>query len=238
MTNATNTPNYNYNYNSYPEFPEYQENVMSFAAPGSEDPTTGLIVGADGHLRPPWAAQSPDLQKYYDTEWGVPVHGEAAMFERLCLEGFQAGLSWRLILKRRPLLREAFAGFDPDVIAEWDETEVERLLAAPGMIRNRRKIAAVLSNARATVALRHDAQDRGPLDKLIWSYQPDFAPEINHVADIPSTSPEAAALSKELKALGFKFVGPTTMFALFEATGIVDTHVPGAFRAPHFARPE
>lgn len=185
-----------------------------------------VVIGEDGLARPPWAASDPLLREYYDTEWGMPVTDETGVFERLALEGFQAGLSWATILRKRPAFREAFAGFDPDLVAAFGERDVERLMADPGIVRNRAKIRATIGNAAATVALRGD----GGLPRLVWSYRPDATPAPRTLAEIPATSPESVALSKELKRRGFTFVGPTTMFALMEAIGIVDTHLTASHR--------
>lgn len=186
----------------------------------------GVIVGPDGRARTPWAAQSDLLRDYYDTEWGLPVRDEAGLYERLVLEGFQAGLSWSTILAKREAFRAAFAGFSPDAVAEFGEADVERLAQNPAIIRNRRKIAAAVNNARATVALR----EHGGLERLIWSFQPEATPEPVTVADVPSQSEESRAMSKALKKAGFTFVGPTTCFALMEAIGMVDTHLMGSHR--------
>ena len=190
-------------------------------------PTTGLTTGADGLARPSWAEQSELLREYYDTEWGMPVTDESGVFERLSLEAFQSGLSWATVLRKRPAFRAAFAGFDPDIVAAFDEGVVERLLADAGIIRNRAKILATIDNARATVALRDDGTD---LAELVWSFRPARTPAPRTLAEIPSTSAESVALSKELKRRGFRWVGPTTMFALMEAIGIVDTHLVGSHR--------
>jgi DNA-3-methyladenine glycosylase I len=197
-----------------------------------------VVIGADGLARPPWASIHPDLQAYYDTEWGMPVRDEQGVFERLALEGFQSGLSWATILRRREGFRRAFAGFDLEAVAAFDETDVERLLEDTGIIRHRGKIEATISNARAALALRsatglgaHD--DLGPgadLADLIWSYRPDRTPLPVRPEDVPTTSPESVAMARELKRRGFRFVGPTTMFALMEAIGIVDTHLLGSHR--------
>jgi DNA-3-methyladenine glycosylase I len=187
---------------------------------------TGLVLGDDGRLRPPWAARDPLLRDYFDTEWGVPVHDEAGVFERIALEGFQAGLSWVTVLRKRPAFREAFAGFDPDAVAVFDDGDIERLLEHPGIIRNRQKIAATIGNARATIALR----DEGGLSEFVWSYRPDDWTPPSSIAEVPTTTPESVELSKELRRRGFRFVGPTTMFALMEAIGMVDTRLPGAYR--------
>jgi len=180
-----------------------------------------VVVGEDGLARPPWAATDPLLREYYDTEWGMPVTDEAGVFERLSLEAFQSGLSWVTILRKRPAFREAFAGFDPDAVAAFGEDDFERLMADPGIVRNRAKIRATFRNAAATVALREE----GGLAELVWSFRPDSTPAPRTLAEIPTVSPESRALARELKRRGFAFVGPTTMFALMEAIGIVDTHL-------------
>lgn len=156
----------------------------------------------------------------------MPVTDERGVFERVSLEGFQAGLSWATILRKRPAFREAFDGFDPDVIAAYTESDVERLMADAGIVRNRRKIQAAVTNARATIELR---EDMGLAD-LVWSFQPDTTPRPRTFAEIPTTSDESIALSQELRRRGFAFVGPTTMYALMEAIGIVDTHLLGSHR--------
>ena len=184
------------------------------------------MVGDDGLTRPTWAASDPLLREYYDTEWGMPVRDEQGLFERLSLEAFQSGLSWATILRKRPAFRAAFDGFDPDRVARYDERDVARLMADAGIVRNRRKIDATVTNARATVALRAD----GGLAELVWSFRPAETPAPSTYAEVPTTSPESVALSKELKRRGFTFVGPTTMFALMEAVGIVDTHLVGSHR--------
>lgn len=184
----------------------------------------GLIVGEDGLARPEWAAHDGLLREYYDTEWGMPVRDEQGLFERLSLEGFQAGLSWATVLRKRPAFRQAFAGFDPDTVAAFGQPEVERLMGNAEIIRNRRKIESVINNARATVELRGS----GGLAELIWSYRPERTPEPKCVDEVPSTSEESEALAKALKKAGFTFVGPTTVFALMEAVGIVDTNIIGA----------
>ena len=190
------------------------------------DPASGLVRGEDGLSRPAWAATDPLLQSYYDTEWGMPVRDEQGLYERISLEAFQAGLSWATILRKRPAFREAFAGFDPEAVARFDEADEQRLLADAGIVRNRAKIAATITNARATLDLR----ERGGLVDLVWSFRPEQTPRPRRVAEIPTRSPEAVALSKRLRAEGFAFVGPTTMFALMEAVGIVDTHLLGSHR--------
>lgn len=185
-----------------------------------------LITGEDGLARPVWAAKDPLLREYYDVEWGMPVTDETGMFERVTLEAFQAGLSWRTVLAKRPAFREVFENFQPDPVAAFDESDVARLLDDPRIIRNRQKIVAAINNAKATVALREE----GGLVELVWSFKPASTPEPMTFAEVPTVSAESRALSKELKKRGFSFVGPTTMFALMEAIGMVDTHLIGSHR--------
>lgn len=185
-----------------------------------------LVRGADGLARPAWAASDPLLRAYYDTEWGMPVRDERGLFERLSLEAFQSGLSWATILRKRTAFRTAFAGFDPDLVAAFGDADVERLLGDAGIVRNRPKVEATITNARATLALRQ----RGGLSNLIWSFRPEQTPEPTRQDEIPTQSAESLALAKALKAEGFAHVGPTTMYALMEAVGIVDTHLVGSHR--------
>ncbi|MGT2463195.1 DNA-3-methyladenine glycosylase I [Sinomonas atrocyanea] len=185
-----------------------------------------LITGEDGLSRPLWASADALLREYYDTEWGMPVRDEQGVYERICLEGFQAGLSWATILRKRPAFRQAFAGFDPEAVAEFTPEDVERLMLDEGIVRNRAKINAAITNATATLALREE----GGLADFVWSFQPAETPAPASFAEIPSTSPESIALSKALRKKGFAFVGPTTMFALMEAIGIIDTHLVGSHR--------
>jgi DNA-3-methyladenine glycosylase I len=189
---------------------------------------SGLVTGDDGLDRPVWASVDPLLREYYDTEWGMPVRDERGMFERLSLEAFQSGLSWATILRKRPAFREAFAGFDPEVVAGFDERDVQRLLADAGIVRNRAKVLATITNARATLALREDPD--GDLAAFVWSFRPAQTPSPRTMAEVPTSAPESVALSKALKRKGFTFVGPTTMWALMEAIGIVDTHLLGSHR--------
>ncbi|NII41966.1 DNA-3-methyladenine glycosylase I [Curtobacterium flaccumfaciens] len=188
--------------------------------------TDDLVPGEDGLARPLWASTDPMLRDYYDTEWGMPVRDERGVFERLSLEAFQSGLSWRTILAKRPAFRAAFADFDPDVVAGFGDEDVARLLGDAGIVRNRAKIAATITNANATVALRAD----GGLADFVWSFRPADTPRPRTAAEVPTTSPESTALSKALRKRGFAFVGPTTMHALMEALGIVDTHLLGSHR--------
>jgi DNA-3-methyladenine glycosylase I len=187
-----------------------------------------LVVGEDGLARPSWAATDPLLREYYDTEWGSPVTDERGIFERISLEAFQSGLSWLTILRKRPAFRAAFADFDPDAVSEYTDADVERLLADPGIVRNGAKIRATITNARATVRMREEA---GLVD-LVWSFRPEAMPEPRTYAELPNTSPESVALSKALRRRGFVFVGPTTMFALMQAIGIVNSHLIGSHRRP------
>jgi len=192
----------------------------------STDGAADVVVGEDGLARPRWAATDPLLREYYDTEWGMPVRDERGMFERLSLEAFQSGLSWATILRKRPAFRAAFAGFDPEVVARFDEDDVARLLADAGIVRNRTKIHATVTNARATLALRED----GGLAPFVWSFQPTTTPAPRTLAEIPTRSEESTALAAGLRSRGFAHVGPTTMFALMEAVGILDTHLVGSHR--------
>jgi DNA-3-methyladenine glycosylase I len=163
--------------------------------------------------------------RYHDEEWGRPVRDERGLYERLCLEGFQAGLAWITVLRKRERFREVFAGFDPEVVAGYGEPEIERLLADPGIIRHRGKIEATIANARATLGLR----DAGtPLHELVWSFAPPPRPApLATWADLPAQTPESVALSKALRKAGFRFVGPTTVYAAMQACGLVDDHLAG-----------
>lgn len=182
---------------------------------------TSTIIGDDGYARPPWAASDPMLREYYDTEWGLPVRDEQGLYERISLEAFQAGLSWATILRKRPAFRAAFRNFDPDVVAAFGPEDVERLMLDAGIVRNRLKIQAAITNARATIDLRDD----GGLVDFVWRFQPESTPAPTSHDQIPTTSPESLALSRALRKRGFAFVGPTTMYALMEAIGMVDTHL-------------
>ncbi len=188
------------------------------------------LVGADGRTRCPWPGLDRDAGylRYHDEEWGVPVHGTVALFERLSLEAFQSGLSWLTILRKRPAFRAAFAGFDPAVLAAWGAPDVARLLTDPGIVRNRSKIVAVLANARAVRALDTE------LDPLLWCFAP--PPRTTGPPDpgtVPTLTPESTAMARELRRRGFAFVGPTTAYALMQAVGMVDDHVAGCWRAGH-----
>ena len=180
--------------------------------------------GPDGRPRCPWGAD-PAMTAYHDTEWGRPLRGDRAMFERLSLEAFQSGLSWAVILRKRAAFRQAFAAFHPAVVAEFGPDQVERLMADATIVRNRAKIEATVSNARAVQRLD------GSLSDLLWSFAPEPGPAPRDVGEVPATTPASHAMAEELKARGFRFVGPTTAYALMQATGMVDDHLAGcAFR--------
>ncbi|MEV1023922.1 DNA-3-methyladenine glycosylase I [Streptomyces sp. NPDC050264] len=188
----------------------------------SEEPTGGAVPGPDGRLRCPWGLSTEDYVAYHDEEWGRPVRGDDALFERLSLEAFQSGLSWITILRRRETFRVAFADFKIAEVAAFTDTDRERLLADPGIIRNRAKVDATLANARVLADW-----SPGELDELIWSHAPDAAgrPAPRTVADVPAITEESTALSKALKKRGLRFVGPTTAYALMQACGLVDDHL-------------
>lgn len=189
-------------------------------------PSTGAAIGADGRLRCPWAATAPDYCDYHDKEWGVPVHGEDALFERLSLEAFQSGLSWLTILRKREGFRRAFAGFRSASVAAFTDDDVARLLTDTGIVRNRAKIEATVRNARAVIELNED------LDTLLWSYAPDPArrPAPHTLAETATRTPESEAMASALRRRGFTFVGPVTCHALMQATGMVDDHLVDCFR--------
>jgi DNA-3-methyladenine glycosylase I len=172
-----------------------------------------------------WATATPDYVAYHDEEWGTPLHGERNLFERLSLEAFQSGLSWLIILRKRPGFRAAFAEFDVDAVAGFDESDRARLLADAGIVRNRAKIDATIANARA---IRDGIDD---LDALLWSFAPTAHDRARTLADVPATSAESVAMAKELKRRGLRFVGPTTAYALMQATGMVDDHIATCWRA-------
>lgn len=185
-----------------------------------------LIVGEDGLSRPSWAAQDPLMCDYYDTEWGMPIRDEQGLFERISLEAFQSGLSWATILRKRDNFRAAFSQFDPELVAKFTDADIERLMEDAGIVRNKRKILATINNAKATLQLR----EKGGLVDFVWSFKPAKTAQPETLEEIPTQSPESVALSKALKKEGFSFVGPTTMFALMEAIGIIDTHLVGSHR--------
>ncbi|GAU65294.1 putative 3-methyladenine-DNA glycosylase I [Streptomyces sp. NBRC 110611] len=186
---------------------------------------SGVVTAPDGVPRCPWGMESErmaDYRAYHDTEWGLPVHGDDALFERMSLEAFQSGLSWITILRRRPGFRAAFAGFRIAAVARFTDADAERLLGDPGIIRNRAKIAATIGNAQAAAGL-----SPGELDELIWSYAPDRSgrPAPRTLAEVQAVTPESTALAKELKKRGFRFVGPTTAYAMMQACGLVNDHL-------------
>jgi DNA-3-methyladenine glycosylase I len=178
-------------------------------------------VSGDGRLRC-WPVRDEISRAYHDEEWGRPVHDEARLLEKACLEGFQSGLSWDTILRKRDAFREAFAGFDAEALARFGDADVERLMGDARIVRNRAKIEAAIANGRATAAL-HDAGLT--LDERVWAYRPDPAPAPRSLADMPSATPESKALARDLKRRGFRFVGPTTMYALMQAVGVVNDHL-------------
>ncbi|MFR9798485.1 DNA-3-methyladenine glycosylase I [Streptomyces sp. MS06] len=180
------------------------------------------LAGPDGAPRCPWALSAPDYTAYHDEEWGRPVHGDQALFERLSLEAFQSGLSWITILRRRPGFRAAFADFDIGRVAAFTDDDRSRLLADPGIIRNRAKVDATLANARVL-----SGWAPGELDELIWSHAPEPAgrPAPRALSDVPAVTPESTTLAKALKKRGLRFVGPTTAYALMQACGLVDDHL-------------
>jgi DNA-3-methyladenine glycosylase I len=187
-------------------------------------------AGPDGRPRCWWCLGAEDLLAYHDGEWGRELHGEVALYERLTLEAFQSGLSWLTILRKRENFRLAFDGFDPERVAAYGADDVSRLMADAGIVRNRRKIDAAVTNAQATLALREDG---GGLDELIWSFAPEPGPAPQSGHDLPPSTEESKALAKELKRRGFVFVGPTTIYALMQAGGLVNDHLEGcAFREP------
>jgi DNA-3-methyladenine glycosylase I len=182
------------------------------------------VIGADGLARCSWGLSAPDYIAYHDDEWGRPIRDDRGMYERLCLEAFQSGLSWLTILRKREGFRAAFAGFDPARVARFDSGDVERLLSDTAIVRNRAKIEAAIANARAALDLPSG------LAALAWRYADPDAPAPKTVADVPATTPGSKALAKELKKHGFRFVGPTTAYALMQACGLVDDHLETCFR--------
>jgi DNA-3-methyladenine glycosylase I len=186
-----------------------------------------VLVGSDGVARCWWPGDDPLYVAYHDDDWGRPVRDEGELFEKLILDGAQAGLSWITILRKREGYRRAFEGFDPQVVAAYGPADVDRLLADPGIVRNRQKVASAISNAQALLAM-HEAGET--LVGLVWSHAPARHSRLKAGADIPVTSPEAEALSKALRERGFTFVGPTIIYAFMQAVGVVDDHVEGCFR--------
>jgi DNA-3-methyladenine glycosylase I len=178
------------------------------------------VAVPDDRVRCPWAESTPDYVAYHDDEWGRPVRDDRGLFERLTLEAFQSGLSWLTILRKREAFRRAFAGFDVATVAAYDEGDVARLLGDPGIVRNRAKIEAAVANARAVALLD------GSLTELLWSFAPTTpSPAPRTLADVPAVTPESTSMAKALKKRGFKFVGPTTAYALMQASGMVNDHL-------------
>ncbi|GAA2376437.1 DNA-3-methyladenine glycosylase I [Dactylosporangium salmoneum] len=183
-----------------------------------------VVVGQDGLARCGWGASTPDYLEYHDTEWGRPVRDDNGLYERMTLEAFQSGLSWITILRKRPSFRAAFAGFEIEKVAAFGEPDVDRLLADAGIVRNRAKIEAAIANARAAAELPDG------IATLLWSFAPtDPRPRPADFTAVPAVTPESKAMAKELKRRGFRFVGPTTAYALMQATGMVNDHVRGCF---------
>lgn len=192
----------------------------------SDPATASVITGSDGRARCAWVGNDAEYERYHDEEWAVPLHGDVPLFEKLTLEGFQAGLSWITILRKRPRFREAFDGFVPEVVARYDDADVERLMLDAGIVRNRAKITATVANARVV-----QSWPAGELDALMWSFAPPAHARPAALAEIPATTAASTELSKALRRRGLRFVGPTTMYALMQSTGMVDDHVHACWRA-------
>jgi DNA-3-methyladenine glycosylase I len=188
--------------------------------------TADLVIHDDGRARCAWVGDDDEYRRYHDEEWGFPLRGDRALFEKMSLEGFQAGLSWITILRKRPRFREVFEGFEPGRVAAFGDDDVERLMGDAGIIRNRAKILATISNARLVLDMAP-----GELDAFLWSFAPAQHPRPASFADMAATTPESDALSKALKKRGFRFVGSTTMYALMQSAGMVDDHIDGCWRA-------
>jgi DNA-3-methyladenine glycosylase I len=183
------------------------------------------IVGEDGRARCTWGLSAPEYVAYHDEEWGVPLHGDQQLFERMSLEAFQSGLSWLVILRKREGFRRAFDGFDPELVAEYDDERVAELLTDAAIVRNRAKILATIRNAKALADLD------GGLDKLLWSFAPEHHTPPARIGEVPAITAESKAMAKELKRRGFAFVGPTTCYAMMQATGMVDDHLVDCWRS-------
>ena len=194
-----------------------------------DDLRPDLIRGPDGLARCGWVGDDAEYRRYHDEEWGRALHGDRALYEKMSLEGFQAGLSWITILRKRPRFREVFAGFEPETVAAFDEADVERLMADAGIIRNRAKIVATIGNAQLVAAMTP-----GEFDAFMWSFAPEPRSAADRpvaFADVPAVTAASDALSKALKRRGFRFVGSTTMYALMQSAGMVDDHLVGCHRA-------
>jgi DNA-3-methyladenine glycosylase I len=188
-------------------------------------PVSDLVTGDDGKARCRWGSADELYRDYHDGEWGRPVTDERGLYEKLCLECLQSGLSWALILRKREGIRDAFADFAPDAVAAFGRKEIEGLLNDRRVIRNRRKLEAIIQNAQTTVAMR----DQTPLPELVWSFRPPRSPEPRAYSDMVSLSEESKQLAKELKRQGFAFVGPTTVYSTMQAVGLVNDHLAGCF---------
>ncbi len=189
-----------------------------------------VVVGDDGLGRCRWASSDPEYRRYHDEEWGFALHGDRPLFEKLCLEGFQAGLSWITILRKRPAFREVFHGFEPGRVAAMGDDEIEAAMLNEAIIRNRAKIRSTIANAKLTLELT--AGRPGALDELLWSFAPEpRTARPSSLSQVPAVTDESTSLSKELRRRGFGFVGPVTMYALMQSTGMVDDHLEGCWRA-------
>lgn len=203
---------------------------MSTPRPSPQLDGRATVMGSDGRLRCRWSGADEEYQRYHDEEWGHRLHGDQPLFEKLSLEAFQAGLSWITILRRRAAFRGAFAEFDPRLVADFGDSDVERLMGDTRIIRNRAKILATIANARLTIELT--SHSPGALDELMWSFAPPArAVRLSSMEQIPAHTADSIALSTELKRRGYRFVGPTTMYALMQSSGMVDDHVRGCWRA-------
>ncbi len=189
-----------------------------------EEPSRGVVVGADGRRRCWWPGGSDDYVAYHDREWGRPVLDDPALFERFCLEGFQSGLSWLTILRKRPAFRRAFAGFDPATVADFGEADVERLLGDAGIVRHRRKIEAAVHNAGRCIEI---AAQEGSFAAYVWSWQPPPTERGPATAPVPSATPTSVAMADDLRRRGWHYIGPTTAYAAMQAVGIVNDHLDG-----------
>ncbi|HEX4701710.1 MAG TPA: DNA-3-methyladenine glycosylase I [Pseudonocardiaceae bacterium] len=183
------------------------------------------VIGPDGLARCGWGQSAPEYVAYHDKEWGIPLRGERALFERLSLEAFQSGLSWLIILRKREGFRQAFDNFDPQRVAEFDDRRIEKLMTDQSIVRNRAKIEATVRNARAVLGLETE------LDDLLWSFAPAAHPRPATMAEVPATTAESKAMAKDLKRRGFAFVGPTTCYAMMQATGMVNDHLTDCWRS-------
>ena len=185
---------------------------------------SALEVGEDGRARCYWAGSAPEYIAYHDDEWGRPVRTDQGLYERMTLEAFQSGLAWITILRKRENFRRAFAGFEIERVARFGDDDVARLMADAGIVRNRAKIEAAIANAKVVAAMERDGES---LAELLWSFSPGERPAPRSLAEVPAVTPESTAMAKELKRRGFRFVGPTTAYALMQACGIVNDHIDG-----------